>query len=86
MADKRKMQAAHSLEEAANSNNSLEGYVAMNADLHDEIARLAYQLYEDRGRQDGFHEEDWFQAENEIRNRRNGEQQRVSESARPSRL
>lgn len=58
----------------------------MNADLHDEIARLAYQLYEDRGRRDGFHEEDWLQAENEIRNRRNGEQEEVSESTKSSRL
>lgn len=85
MAHKRKMPTAHSLEEAANSDNSLEGYAAMNADLHDEIARLAYQLYEDRGRRDGFHEQDWLRAEQQIRSRKNGAQP-VSESTKASRL
>ena len=30
------------------------------------IRRRAYELYEQRGRQDGFHEQDWLQAESEI--------------------
>ena len=30
------------------------------------IAELAYQLYEQRGRQDGHDLEDWFEAENRL--------------------
>jgi len=33
---------------------------------HDEIARLAFSLYESRGRQDGHHIEDWLRAEQEL--------------------
>ena len=29
---------------------------------HDEIAQLAFSLYESRGRQDGYHVEDWLRA------------------------
>ena len=32
----------------------------------EEIRRRAYQLYEERGRQDGSHEEDWRRAETEL--------------------
>ena len=32
-------------------------------DVSARIAELAYQLYEQRGREDGYHVEDWFQAE-----------------------
>jgi hypothetical protein len=32
----------------------------------DEIARLAYQLYETRGRQDGHELDDWLSAEQEL--------------------
>lgn len=39
------------------------------------IRRRAYELYEQRGRQDGFHEQDWLQAESEI----------LSSRSRPSR-
>lgn len=34
--------------------------------IEDEIRRRAYELYEERGRQDGFQEEDWARAETEI--------------------
>ncbi len=34
---------------------------------HDEIARLAYSYWENRGRQDGSPEDDWFRAERELR-------------------
>ena len=77
---------AHSLQEAADSNNSLQGYAAMNdptgkseiahyamehpGDEQQEIARLAYQYYEERGGAHGSHHEDWLRAENEIRSRR----------------
>jgi hypothetical protein len=33
---------------------------------HDEIARRAYQLFEERGREPGHDWEDWFQAEREL--------------------
>lgn len=71
-----RMPTAHSLEDAANSDNSLEGYVAVNhsprtggIDDHDEIAKLAYQYYQERGREHGSHEEDWYRAEQELRRR-----------------
>ena len=31
---------------------------------HDEVAQLAFSLYESRGRQDGHHIEDWMRAPN----------------------
>jgi|SRR5579884_725481 len=75
-----RMPTAHSLEEAANSDNSLEGYVAVNhgagphqehqPDDHDLIAELAYQFYLDRNGQSGSAEEDWYRAERELRHRR----------------
>jgi len=34
--------------------------------LQEEIRQRAYELYEARGRQDGFEEEDWIRAETEI--------------------
>jgi hypothetical protein len=33
---------------------------------HDEIAQLAYSLYQSRGRQDGHPMEDWLRAEQEL--------------------
>jgi hypothetical protein len=33
---------------------------------HDEIAQLAYSLYESRGRQEGHQLEDWLVAEQEL--------------------
>jgi hypothetical protein len=36
---------------------------------HDEIARRAYQLYEERGREHGHDWEDWFLAEHDLRQR-----------------
>lgn len=35
--------------------------------LTKQIELRAYELYEARGRADGHHEDDWYQAENEIR-------------------
>ncbi len=35
--------------------------------LEERIKLRAYQLYEQRGRVDGHHEEDWLNAEKEIR-------------------
>jgi hypothetical protein len=36
----------------------------------EEISRIAYTFWEERGRQDGSHEEDWLRAEQEFRRRR----------------
>lgn len=33
---------------------------------YEEIAMLAHRYYEERGRRHGFHEEDWFRAEQEL--------------------
>jgi hypothetical protein len=37
-----------------------------SAPTHDEIARRAYQLFEERGREPGREWEDWFRAEREL--------------------
>lgn len=80
------LRPARNLEDAANSENTLQGYAAMNdegedtvigreaarehPDDHEEIARLAYQYYLERGGEHGSHEEDWYRAEREIRKQR----------------
>ncbi len=33
---------------------------------HDQIALLAHRFWNERGRQDGFHEQDWLRAEREL--------------------
>ena len=38
--------------------------------IEEEIRRRAYELYEQRGRQEGFQDEDWSRAETEILARR----------------
>lgn len=38
-------------------------------DLQEEISRRAYELYEERGREDGHAAEDWLRAEAEVRER-----------------
>ena len=35
-------------------------------DMEDQIRQRAYELYEQRGREDGFEVEDWVQAESEV--------------------
>jgi hypothetical protein len=36
------------------------------ADLQEQVRRRAYELYEERGKVDGFEVEDWLQAEAEF--------------------
>ena len=43
---------------------------ASSGNLQEEIRRRAYELYELRGREDGFAEEDWSRAEREVLARR----------------
>jgi hypothetical protein len=38
--------------------------------VEDEIRRRAYELYEQRGREDGHDLEDWFRAEEEVAQKR----------------
>jgi hypothetical protein len=39
------------------------GGVLMKKDLQDKIAKIAYDLYEKKGRREGCHFEDWIEAE-----------------------
>ena len=34
---------------------------------HDDVAQLAHRFWNERGQQDGHHEEDWYRAEQELR-------------------
>ena len=43
--------------------------VSNGVSLEEQIRQRAYELYEQRGRYDGFAEEDWRQAESEVRGR-----------------
>lgn len=38
-------------------------------DIQEQIRARAYELYEARGRQEGFHDQDWAQAESEVLSR-----------------
>jgi Protein of unknown function (DUF2934) len=40
---------------------------ASQTSIEDQIRARAYELYEARGRVDGFHQQDWEQAEREVR-------------------
>ncbi len=65
------MRSARSLQDAASAENSLQGYAAVNdAGEHEEIARLAYRYYLERGTTEGSAEEDWLRAEREVRSRK----------------
>ena len=62
--------SARSLPDAANSDNSLEGYAAINGlDDHSEIARRAHELYLQRVSSGtaGSPDDDWFRAEQDVR-------------------
>ncbi len=81
--EKEKLPTAHSLREAADTDNTLQGYAAMNdpggkseiakfavahpIDEHHDISRRAHQLYLDRGGENGSAEDDWCRAEQEVR-------------------
>ena len=43
-----------------------EGHVDIRLTLHEEIARRAYQLWEERDKPHGSPEEDWYHAEHEL--------------------
>ena len=54
---------------------------AHSSDNEQRIRRRAYELYEQRGRVDGFALDDWFQAEREILG---AERQKKAKAARAS--
>jgi len=65
-----RMKSARNMPDAANSENSLKGYAAVNGlDEQSEIARRAHELYLQREQngQRGTAEDDWFRAEQEVR-------------------
>ena len=41
----------------------------MNHHLHDQIEKMAYNFWEERGRPLGSPEDDWFRAEKSVRHR-----------------
>ena len=64
------IKTARNLPDAANAQQSLQGYAAVNVDDHAEISRTAYELYQNRGGEHGDADSDWFRAEEEVRRRR----------------
>jgi hypothetical protein len=63
--------AARSLADAANSDNSLQGYAAINElNEKDEIARMAMKFASQQGKEAGPEPDDWSRAEEEVRRRR----------------
>jgi hypothetical protein len=65
------VRTARNMADAANSEQSLMGYAAVN-DADPEVAELAYRYFEERqaeGRE-GTADDDWFQAEAEVRRTR----------------
>ncbi len=60
----------HPSPESSNRNDTQPGIEAVapptRAPSHDEIARRAYQLFEERGGEPGHEWEDWFRAEREL--------------------
>jgi hypothetical protein len=64
------IRTARNLPDAANAQQSIQGYAAINGDEREEIARIAYDLYQQRGEEHGDADADWFRAEAEVRRRR----------------
>ena len=62
--------AVSRVKKAAEPASGSNGSDVFNADAYrDEIARLAYSLWEERGRTNGSPDEDWLRAEAEVRRR-----------------
>ena len=45
---------------------ALESFIDRRIAIREDIARRAYEIYESRGRVDGFDVEDWLSAESEM--------------------
>lgn len=69
----KEISTARNLPDAANAGQSLMGYAAVSGlGDQDDIARLAYEYFQDRQEQgrEGSADDDWFRAEQEVRRRR----------------
>lgn len=69
------IRTARNMADAANANQSLEGYAAVNAlDENEEIGRLAHKYFLERQKEGGVGsaDDDWFRAEQEVRRTRKG--------------
>ena len=62
---RRKVRAALSVRDAGPNGSGL-GDAGASEDVHARIAALAFQLYEQRGREEGHEVEDWLAAERKI--------------------
>jgi GTP cyclohydrolase FolE2 len=52
--------------QASTGIDSSRGFQSMDQRIEEEIRIRAYELFEQRGRQEGFHDEDWARAEAEV--------------------
>jgi hypothetical protein len=71
----RDVRTARNMVDSANSDQSIQGYAAVNGlNENDEVARMAYKLYQERtaSSQEGSADDDWFRAEREVRRNRSG--------------
>lgn len=52
---------------AAQSNGTTHSNVTQIRPSHDQVAQLAHRYWNERGRKDGHHVEDWLRAEEKLR-------------------
>lgn len=64
-----------------NNSNSKEG---QDMNIHEEISRIAYELYEKSGRVDGRDKENWHEAERIVKSRRQAPEKTASVAAAPA--
>jgi hypothetical protein len=60
---------------------SRSGKANLRSDIEERIRRRAYELYEQRGRIDGFALDDWLQAEAEILGKQKGQKVKAARGA-----
>jgi hypothetical protein len=63
---------------ATERNAIIEGNATIDLD---EVRKRAYELYEESGRLEGRHEENWYRAESELRAATNGKKSRIKKIA-----
>jgi hypothetical protein len=63
---------------ATERNAIIEGNATIDLD---EVRKRAYELYEEGGREEGRHEENWYRAEEELRASKNGKKSRTKKIA-----
>jgi len=63
---------------ATERNAIIEGNATIDLD---EVRKRAYELYEEGGREEGRHEENWYRAEEELRAPKNGKKSRPKKIA-----